>query len=88
MAPGNSSTYIVGCPLDDLGIDIGIDIDIDIDIDTDIGIDIDIDIDVGIDIGIGIDIDTQWHLVTPPPTLLVALWMVSVLILILVHSGT
>ena len=51
MAPGNSSTYIVCCPLDDLGIDIDI------------------------------DIDTEWHLVTPPPTLLVAHhWMISVLI--------
>ena len=24
MAPGNSSTYLVSCPLDDLGIDIDI----------------------------------------------------------------
>ena len=34
MAPGNSSTYLVSCPLDDLVIDIDIDIGIGIDIDT------------------------------------------------------
>ena len=38
MAPGNSSTYIVCCPLDDLGIDIDIDIGIGIDIDIDIAL--------------------------------------------------